>query len=112
MEIGMKKLSFQILCCLLALFIFPLSALEVDRDELNTIGSDTVVFINYTGPQNVVQTKSQIAEIVSLLKSGSAPVMPKFIFAEGTNKEQIETQKELCKDCSIYIFDKSGNYIG
>lgn len=65
MEIGMKKLSFQILCCLLALFIFPLSALEVDRDELNTIGSDTVVFINYTGPQNVVQTKSQIAEIGS-----------------------------------------------
>ena len=61
----MKKLSIQILCCLLALFIFPLSALEVDREELNTVGSDTVVFINYTGPQNVIQTKSQIAEIGS-----------------------------------------------
>ena len=61
----MKKLSIQILCCLLALFMFPLNALEVDREELNTVGSDTVVFINYTGPQNVIQTKSQIAEIGS-----------------------------------------------
>ena len=55
---------------------------------------------------------SQISEIISSLKSGSAPIMPKFIFAEGANKEQIEAQKELCKDCSIYIFDKNGNYIG
>ena len=59
----MKKLSFQILCCILALCLFPLTALEVDRDELKTVGTDTVVFINYTGPQNVIQTKSQIAEI-------------------------------------------------
>ena len=59
----MKKISFQILCCILALCIFPLTALEVDRDELKTVGSDTVVFINYTGPQNIIQTKSQIAEI-------------------------------------------------
>ena len=55
---------------------------------------------------------SQIAEIISSLKSGATPVMPKFIFAEGANKEQIEAQKELCKDCAIYIFDKNGNYIG
>ena len=61
----MKKLSIQILCCILALCLFPLTALEVDRDELKTVGSDTVVFINYTGPQNVIQTKSQIAEIGS-----------------------------------------------
>ena len=59
----MKKLSIQILCCILALCLFTLTALEVDRDELKTVGSDTVVFINYTGPQNVIQTKSQIAEI-------------------------------------------------
>lgn len=61
----MKKLSIQILCCMLALCLFPLTALEVDREELKTVGSDTVVFINYTGPQNVIQTKSQIAEIGS-----------------------------------------------
>ena len=61
----MKKLSVQILCCILALCIFPVVALEVDREELNTVVSDTVVFINYTGPQNVIQTKSQIAEIGS-----------------------------------------------
>ncbi len=58
----MKKLSFQIFCCILVLFIFPLTALEVDRGELESI-SDTVVFINYTGPQSVVQSKNQIAEI-------------------------------------------------
>ena len=65
LENSMKKLSVQILCCILALCIFPVVALEVDREELNTVGSDTVVFINYTGPQNVIQTKSQIAEIGS-----------------------------------------------
>lgn len=58
------------------------------------------------------ENSSQIAEIVSSLKLGATPLMPKFIFAEGTNKEQIDAQKELCKDCSIYIFDKNGNYIG
>ena len=58
------------------------------------------------------ENASQIAEIISSLKSGSVPIMPKFIFAEGTNKEQIDAQKELCNDCSIYIYDKNGNYIG
>ena len=58
------------------------------------------------------ENAGQVTEIVSSLKSASTPVMPKFIFAEGTNKEQVEAQKELCKDCAIYIFDKNGNYIG
>jgi len=59
----MKKNFLQILVFVLVLSILPLFALEVDRNELESVGSDTVVFINYTGPQNVVQTKSQIAEI-------------------------------------------------
>ena len=58
------------------------------------------------------ENQSQITEIISSLKSGAAPIMPKFIFAEGANKEQIDAQKNLCKDCSIYVFDKNGNYIG
>ncbi len=59
----MRKISLQILFCILVLSILPLSALEVDKEELKSVGSDTVVFINYTGPQSVIQTKSQIAEI-------------------------------------------------
>lgn len=59
----MKKFSLQILFCVLVLSMLPLAALEVDKEELKSVGSDTVVFINYTGPQSVIQTKSQIAEI-------------------------------------------------
>ena len=60
------------------------------------------------------ENQSQVTEIVSALKSGSVSVMPKFIFAEGdaVSAEQIAEQKELCKDCSIYIYNKNGNYIG
>lgn len=59
------------------------------------------------------ENASQIAEIVSSLKAGATALMPKFVFAEGDSatKEQISAQKELCKDCAIYIFDKNGNYI-
>ena len=59
----MKKNLIQILFCVLVLSILPLWALEVDKEELKSVGSDTVVFINYTGPQSVIQTKNQIAEI-------------------------------------------------
>lgn len=59
----MKKNLFRFFVFLMVLSILPLTALEVDRDELNSVSSDTVVFINYTGPQSVIQSKSQIAEI-------------------------------------------------
>lgn len=58
----MKNISFSIIL-FMVLSVLPLTALEVDRDELNSVASDTVVFINYTGPQSVIQTRSQIAEI-------------------------------------------------
>ena len=60
----MKNISFSIIL-FMVLSVLPLTALEVDRDELNSVASDTVVFINYTGPQSVIQTRSQIAEIVA-----------------------------------------------
>lgn len=72
-----------------------------------TFSADALVptFTVYT------ENGSQIAEIISSLKSGATPVMSKFIFAEGANKEQIDAQIALCKDTAVYIFDKNGNYL-
>jgi len=46
--------------------MFPVSALEVDKSELESAGSqNTVVFINYTGPHAVIDTVSSIRAIGS-----------------------------------------------
>lgn len=43
----------------------PLSALEVDENELKSTGNDTIVFVNYTGPH------SKIDSLASIKKLGS-----------------------------------------
>ncbi|MCK9168982.1 MAG: hypothetical protein M0P01_01055 [Treponema sp.] len=56
---------FFIVICTLA-FTLSLSALEVDKSELESAGSpDTVVFINYTGPHTVIDTAASIRAIGS-----------------------------------------------
>lgn len=63
----MKKNLFLFICILVVLS-FSASALEVNRSELESAGnSDTIVFINYTGPQSVIQTIGQISGIGSSL---------------------------------------------
>lgn len=59
--------SHKLFGILLAWFVIalPLSALEVDEEELKSTGNDVIVFVNYTGPH------SKIDSLASIKKLGS-----------------------------------------
>ncbi len=57
----MKKL---IIFMLLLALITPVFSLEVDRIELESAGgADSVVFLNYTGPHDIISSADQIVEV-------------------------------------------------
>ena len=61
----MKKLVFLFAAVCFALTAFFASALEVDRAELQSASANSVVFINYTGPHQIINTAEQIRSIGS-----------------------------------------------
>ena len=61
----MKKLVFLVAAVFFAGTAFFASALEVDRAELQSAGANSVVFINYTGPHQIINTVEQIRSIGS-----------------------------------------------
>ena len=61
----MKKLVFFVAAVFFAGTAFFASALEVDRAELQSAGANSVVFINYTGPHQIINTAEQIRSIGS-----------------------------------------------
>ena len=62
-----------VLFSMLFLAFFSLNALEVNQPELESVGKDTIEFINYTGPHTVINTKDEIAGIGSSLGEKVAP---------------------------------------
>ena len=61
----MKKLVFFVAAVFFAGTAFFAPALEVDRAELQSAGANSVVFINYTGPHQIINTVEQIRSIGS-----------------------------------------------
>ncbi|MFI3257440.1 MAG: P83/100 family protein [Spirochaetales bacterium] len=61
----MKKSLVYAICILI---MFPLVSLEVDRVELESAGSnDSIVFVNYEGPHDVINSIEEIKSIGSEL---------------------------------------------
>ena len=58
---NMKK--FTAIICSLFMLTVSLSALSVDRDELNTTQNTTIEFINYVGPHKVIDSLEAIKAI-------------------------------------------------
>ena len=71
-----------------AVFAVSAFAVEVDKKELETVSSQTIVFENYTGPHSVVDTASQIAEIGTNLGS----VISKNVESSGTAGSAVRYQ--------------------
>ncbi|MEI6874267.1 MAG: P83/100 family protein, partial [Spirochaetota bacterium] len=63
-------------CAVLGLLLasFPLAALEVAKDELASAQASTIAFVNYEGPQSVIESASAIKGIgTSLAQAIGAP---------------------------------------
>ena len=59
----MKK-NLLIITWLLTIFLLPLQALQVSKDELQAAGTDTtIVFLNYTGPHAKIDSIAEIRAI-------------------------------------------------
>ena len=71
----MKKFMLLLVSLILTA---SLSALEVDKDELNSTGDTTIEFINYTGPHKVIDSIAAIKAIGSGLGSQIAKDPAKF----------------------------------
>ena len=59
----MKKLLSVLMISIL--MVAGLTALEVDEPELRVTGSETIEFINYTGPHKVIDSLEAIKKIGS-----------------------------------------------
>jgi len=67
----MKKYIF--IFGMFVFFFYAAAALEVDRAEIESAGAaNSVVFVNYSGPHQVVNTADQIRNIGSTLAAGTA----------------------------------------
>lgn len=65
-----KKLFFMIFISMIfSLVVAPLTALEIDEEEIRSVAADAVEFINYTGPHTVIDSLQQIKSIGSGLGS-------------------------------------------
>lgn len=63
-----RKISSFVFTILLTwMFVIPVTALEVNEPELESVSPDAVVFINYTGPHTVIDSLEQIKNIGSSL---------------------------------------------
>jgi len=75
----MIERSFSHITLILAVvFCFPLYAQEVrvNRDELTSIGDQSIKFINYIGPHEFINTTDQIRDIGRLLAKGITLQVP------------------------------------
>ena len=80
-----------VLFSMLFLAFFGLNALEVNQPELESVGKDTIEFINYTGPHTVINTKDEISGIGSALGEKIAPNVANN-YAAGDNNVKLVTK--------------------
>ena len=61
----MKKITRLLLlaCIILLFFVVNTFAVEVDEQEIKSVGKDPIVFINYTGPHKIINTIEEIKNI-------------------------------------------------
>jgi len=76
---------FRVPLLLAAMFCLPLHAQEVqvDRDELISVGDQSIRFINYVGPHEFINTTDQIRGIGRFLGSGISPEVSAEISIDG-----------------------------
>ncbi len=98
-----------------ALFIFTFSAnvfaIEVDKQELESISAQTIVFENYTGPHSVINTASQIAGIGSEMGTTVAKSPESFLTAGSSIRYQIihavDSSEQGKLDADIFVIGSS-----
>ena len=102
-----------VLFSMLFLVFFSLNALEVNQPELESVGKDTIEFINYTGPHTVINTKDEIAGIGSALGEKVAPnVANKYETGDNSKYYVIHAVDSSVKtglDADILILGKNAN---
>ena len=102
-----------VLFSMLFLAFFSLNALEVNQPELESVGKDTIEFINYTGPHTVINTKDEIAGIGSALGEKVAPnVANKYETGDNSKYYVIHAVDSSVKtglDADILILGKNAN---
>ena len=102
-----------VLFFMLFLAFFGLNALEVNQPELESVGKDTIEFINYTGPHTVINTKDEISGIGSSLGEKVAPNVATN-YATGDNNKYyvihaVDSSVTTGLDADILILGKNAN---
>ena len=102
-----------VLFSMLFLAFFGLNALEVNQSELESVGKDTIEFINYTGPHTVINTKDEISGIGSALGEKVAPNVANN-YATGDNNKYyvihaVDSSVTTGLDADILILGKNAN---
>ena len=102
-----------VLFSMLFLAFFSLNALEVNQPELESVGKDTIEFINYTGPHTVINTKDEIAGIGSALGEKVAPNVANK-YETGDNSKYyvihaVDSSVTTGLDADILILGKNAN---
>ena len=102
-----------VLFSMLFFAFFSLNALEVNQPELESIGKDTIEFINYTGPHSVINTKDEIAGIGSALGEKVAPNVANKYETGDNNKyfviHAVDSTVNVGLDADILILGKNAN---
>lgn len=102
-----------VLFSMLFFAFFNLNALEVNQPELESVGKDTIEFINYTGPHSVINTKDEIAGIGSALGEKVAPNVANKYETGDNNKyfviHAVDSTVNVGLDADILILGKNAN---
>ena len=102
-----------VLFSMLFLAFFGLNALEVNQPELESVGKDTIEFINYTGPHTVINTKDEISGIGSALGEKVAPNVANNYTTGDNNKyyviHAVDSSVTTGLDADILILGKNAN---
>ena len=102
-----------VLFSMLFFAFFSLNALEVNQPELESVGKDTIEFINYTGPHSVINTKDEIAGIGSALGEKVAPNVANKYETGDNNKyfviHAVDSTVNVGLDADILILGKNAN---
>lgn len=105
------------LCKLISTALFILAfganvfAIEVDKQELESVSAQTIVFENYSGPHSVVNTASQIAGIGSEMAATVAKSPESFLTAGSSIRYQIihavDSSEQGKLDADIFVIGSS-----
>ena len=102
-----------VLISVLFLAFFGLNALEVNQPELESVGKDTIEFINYTGPHSVINTKDEISGIGSTLGEKVAPNVSNTYTTGDKDKyyviHAVDSSVKTGLDADILILGKNAN---